>query len=493
MASWSVAIVVAVVHLVVAGRYDAFRNELYFIVCGRRPALGYVDQPPLIPLLSAATQLAGTHVWLLRLPAVLAAALLIPLTVEFARLLGASTRGAWLAAIASATAPMLSALTATLTTSTFEPLTWTAIAYLVARAIVSDEPRALFWAGVVAGIALETKYGVVIWIVALAAGIALTRARSLLRSRSLWIGLAIAALLAAPNALWQIVQGLPFLEIVRNDNAGNLTGSPLVFAVDQAFALNIVLAPLWLAGLAAPFARADLARFRFLAIAFVCAALLVWLTHGKSYYLAGAYPSLFALGAVACSGLSTALVAGWAVLAALNGLVALPLALPVLSPVRLARMISGMPVRPRPVEVAGIGAPLTQVFSDEFGWRDLARTVGEVYAALPPSERARAAILASNYGEAAAIDVYGNDLPPALSEQNQYYLWGPRGFDGSLIIAVNADPARWSRFCASARAVASFGSSPYAMPYERDRPIVLCRALHVPLSAAWPRFRRYGL
>ncbi|HEY9085060.1 MAG TPA: hypothetical protein VIN40_03850 [Candidatus Tyrphobacter sp.] len=123
-AAWSVAGVVAIAHLLTAGRYGLFVNELYFIVCGRHPAFGYVDQPPLVPLISAATQIAGVHVWLLRLPAVLAAALLVPLTVDFARLLGAGTRGAWLAAIAAASSPMLTAITATVTTSTFEPRRW---------------------------------------------------------------------------------------------------------------------------------------------------------------------------------------------------------------------------------------------------------------------------------------------------------------------------------------------------------------------------------
>jgi 4-amino-4-deoxy-L-arabinose transferase-like glycosyltransferase len=111
------AAVVATAHLATAGRYDLFVNELYFIVCGRHPAFGYVDQPPLIPLLSALTQIGGTHVWLLRVPAVLAAVALVPLTVVFAQLMGATTRGAWLAAIAAASSPMLTAMTATLTTS----------------------------------------------------------------------------------------------------------------------------------------------------------------------------------------------------------------------------------------------------------------------------------------------------------------------------------------------------------------------------------------
>jgi hypothetical protein len=423
--AWSVAGVVFLVHALVAGRYDAFRNELYFIVCGRYPAFGYVDQPPLVPLLAALTQLAGDDVWLLRLPAVLAAALLVPLTVSFARLLGVGRTGAWLAAIAAATAPLVEAVTSTLTTATFEPLLWTLTAYLITRALVRDEPRCLIWAGIVAGVALETKYGIVIWLIG--------------------------------------------------------------------------LAPLWLAGVIAPFLRAPnggagLARFRFLSIAFVVSLVVVFATHGKSYYLAGAYPALFALGAAACSALPGPLAGAWMALTAVNFALAMPLVLPVLAPDSLARFLARAPLRPHPVEVAGLGAPLTQVFSDEFGWRDLERKVADVYRALPATDRARAAILASNYGEAAAIDVYGgaDHLPPAISEQNQYYLWGPRGYDGSVVIAVNAKPEFWSRICASSNIAATFGV-PYAMPYERDRAILVCRGLPVPLEYAWARFKRYGL
>jgi 4-amino-4-deoxy-L-arabinose transferase-like glycosyltransferase len=492
-AAWSVAAVVAVVHLAVAGQYDIFRNELYFIVCGRHPAFGYVDQPPLVPFLAAATQLAGIHPWILRLPAVLAAVLLVPLTVALAQLLGANTRGAWLAAVAAAGATLVTAMTATLSTSTFEPLDFTAIAYLVTLGFLRGVPRALWWAGLIAGLAFETKYGVLFWAIGLALGLALTGPRSAFRSRDLWIGAGIAALVAAPNVVWQAVHGFPFLELVRNDNAGNLTGGPLGFTLTQIFSVNFLLAPLWLAGIVAPFLSRRLAPYRFLSIAFLVTALFVVITHGKSYYLAGAYPTMFALGAAACSALPVALVAIWAALAAANGAFSLPLVLPVLAPDRLERMLDRMAFRPPPVEVAGIGAPLMQMLSDEFGWRDLARTVTGVYAALPAADRAKAAIFASNYGEAAAIDVYGNNLPPALSGNNQYDLWGPRGYDGSVVIAVNVDPAKWSAICNTARIVARFGTSPYAMTYETGRPILLCRGMHPPLPQQWASFKHYGI
>jgi 4-amino-4-deoxy-L-arabinose transferase-like glycosyltransferase len=492
-AAWIVAAIVAIVHLSVAGQYDLFRNELYFIVCGRHPAFGYVDQPPLVPLLAAATAFAGVHPWVLRLPAVLSAVLLVPLTVAFAQLLGASTRGAWLAAIAAASATLVTAMSATLTTSTFEPLDFTLVAYLITYAIMRERPRAFWWAGAIAGLAFETKYGIVFWLLGLTLGVALAGPRRIARSRDLWIGAAIATLIALPNVLWQVLAGFPFLELVRNDHSGNFTGTPIVFIVDQTLAINVVLAPLWVCGILAPFLSARLSRFRYLSIAFVVTVLLVFFSHGKSYYLAGAYPTMFALGAAAATRLPRVVVGLWALLAAANGALSLPLVLPVLSPAHLQRMLDNMSFRPRPVEAAGVGAPLMQVLSDEFGWRELAQKVDGVYAALPPADRSRAAIFASNYGEASAIDVYGTNLPPSLSGNNNYYLWGTHGYDGSLVIAVNGSPAQWSAFCDSVRVVARFGTSPYAMPYERDRPILLCRRMHPPLPELWPRFKHYGV
>jgi len=491
--AWSVAGVVCVVHLLTAARYDAFVNELYFIVCGRHPAIGYVDQPPLVPLIAAITQFAGTHVWLLRLPAVLAATLLVPLVVAFAQLLGSSTRGAWLGAIAAASSPMLTAMTATLTTSTLEPLAWTALAYCITRAILREEPRMWLWAGAVAGFAFEARYGVLLWLASLAIGVAATSQRSVLRNRSLWIGAAIGAAIALPNALWQIAHGLPFLELVHNDSAGNLTGTPLVFTFDQTFSLNIALAPLWVTGIIAPFASTRFARFRFLSIAFVVCAALVFVSHGKNYYLAGTYPTMFALGAAACTGLPVAIVAIWATLAAANGVLALPFVLPIYSPERLKDVVDHMSFKMRPVEVASIGAPLTQVFSFEFGWRDLASKVGDVYASLPAADREKAAIYASNYGEASAIDVSGAGLPPVISGNNQYYLWGPRGYDGSVVVAVNVDPAKWGQLCNSLQLAARFGTSPYVMPREADKPIFICRGMHQPLAQIWPQLKYYGI
>ena len=129
----------------------------------------------------------------------------------------------------------------------------------------------------------------------------LTGPRAVVCVARLWIGVLIAAVLALPNVLWQAANGFPFLELVHNDNPGNFTGSPVGFTLNQILSVNFLLAPLWLAGIIVPFFSARLARFRFLSIGFVVTAIFILITHGKRYYLAGAYPTMFALGAAACT------------------------------------------------------------------------------------------------------------------------------------------------------------------------------------------------
>lgn len=494
IAATIVAVLVAIVHFMAAGQYDLFRNELYFIVCGWHPAFGYVDQPPLVPFIAAL--MWTTHsVWFERLPAVLAAIALVPVTVAFAELLGASVRGAWVAAIAYASATLLTAMTATLSTSTFEPLMFTLVAYFVVRALQLNEPPSFWWAGLVAGISFEMRYGILMWAIGLTAGLLLAGPRSVFRDRNFWIGIGIATVIAFPNAIWQIVHGFPFLELVRNDSSGNFIGPVPQAIMLQIFLMNFLTAPLWITGIIAPFVAKRLAAYRFLSITFVATVAVIFVSHGKAYYFIGLYPTMIALGAAAWSRVWWWFIAPWALLTVANAWFALPFVLPIMPPEKFKAMIDQMPARfrPQPMERAGIGAPLMQVWSDEFGWRDLAHTVEGVYNGLTPQDRAKATIFAENYGDASAVNVYGSGLPTAVSGNNQYYLWGPGSQSGSVVIAINVDPEKWKTLCDSARVVTHFGTSPYAMPYEVNRPIVVCRGMHPPLPQAWLQFKHYGI
>src|SRR5215468_987397 len=122
LAVWKIALVTAALHLVLAGRYDVFRNELYFIDCGRHPAFGYVDQPPLVPLLAAATQLFGHCLVSLRAISGLAHAATVVVCAALAGLVASETGltgrfARMMAAVAVAASPMFLGLTTTLNTT----------------------------------------------------------------------------------------------------------------------------------------------------------------------------------------------------------------------------------------------------------------------------------------------------------------------------------------------------------------------------------------
>ena len=492
--AWIVTGAVATMHLAVANRYDLFRDELYFIVCGRHPAFGYVDQPPLVPLLAAGLYALGHQTWLVRLPAVCAAAALVWVVIAFVRLLGGCDGAAWIAGLAAGLAPMLMGLTATLNTTTFEPLAWTVVAYGVARAAVRGDRRALLWAGVIAGIAMEMKYALPLWLVSIAVGLALTTERRLFRYIDLWLGLAIALVIALPSAIWQATHGFPFVELVRNAGGKDVTVPPVAFAFGQVFVFNPLFAPIWLCGLIAPFAMRDLRTVRFIAIAFVVSAAAIVAGRGKDYYLAPAYPPLLAIGSVAIERLvrdARVRVAYMAVAVAVALIVA-PLALPILPPDVLVSYQSSTHLRATKQERGDAGDLLPPTFADMLGWRDFVAEVGVAYARVPPAARARTSLVVDNYGEAAALDLYGAayHLGPALSGHNQYFLWGPRGQAATDLVRIQADPERLRPYCAEL-VVLGTTHARYARDFENGKTIALCRGLHPSLSAIWPTLKRY--
>lgn len=484
-------------HAACAGRYDLFRDELYFIVCGRHPAFGYVDQPPGVPLLAAALYGAAHNLWLVRLPATLAAGALAWLAARFARLLGGGSAAAAGAALSVTIAPMLMGLGAALATTVFEPLAWTAVAYTLVQAIKTGATKSLWLCGLIAGLALEFKYALVFWGASLLAGLILTPERRLLARGSLWVGAALAALIAAPSAIWQSAHGLPFLELAAAAREKNADTPPAAFVLNQILVMNPVLAPLWLTGLAAPFLLERLRPARFVSIGFVVCGALVIFTHGKDYYLAAAYPTLFVLGATAGEPwLKTAVgrLAGaiWVASAMAVSAALAPLALPVLSLPDLKAYVQRLPLRPQQQEKGFKGALLPQLFADQIGWRDFAAQVGDAFARIPPEERARTAIKVDNYGEAAALDIYGGpyDLPPALAGHNQYYLWGLRGQRPANLLVVQNHPERLTRYCLEARIVGAT-HSPDAMAYENRKAIAYCHGLKRDLRALWPDLKHY--
>ena len=131
---------------------------------------------------------------------------------------------------------------------------------------------------------------------------------------------------------------------------------------------------------------------------------------------------------------------------------------------------------------------------EEIGWPSQVALVARVYDALPAPERADAAVVTGNYGEAGAIDRYGAalGLPPADSGANSYWLWGPPPARDTVAIAVNVDPALLRRWFSSVRVAAVYRNGLGVSDDEEGAVIYVAAGLRAPWTTAWPSFRDYS-
>jgi Dolichyl-phosphate-mannose-protein mannosyltransferase len=485
-------------HLLIANRYGIFRDELYYLACAEHLDAGYVDQPPLIAFIAwIARHLFGESLIGLRFLPALAGAATVWLTGKLARELDGGAFAQALAALAAFAAPVFLLMHHWLTMNAFEPLVWLACAWCIVRAINRNEPRYWLWFGVLIGVGLENKYSTAFFAFAVVAALLLTTQRRFLANRWIWIGGLCSLLIFLPNLIWLWRHNFPFLELMHNIRSGHrdIVRGPVDFVIDQAKMMNPILFPLWAGGLGWLFLSRQGGRFRILGWIYVALLIVFIVLKGKNYYLAAAYPMLFAAGAVAFENLSRSRIR-WSrpvYLAAvvLVSCVLAPLAVPVLSAENYIRYQKAIGVEPPKAENQRTG-PLPQHFADEFGWEEMAREVARVYNALPPEQRAKTAIFANGYGQGGAIDFFGKKygLPKAIGNHQNYWLWGPRGYTGESVIVLGSDGTGDREHFATVEVVGRT-SHPCARRDEHFD-IFLCRDLNMTLQALWPKAKKWN-
>lgn len=493
------ALLTLIVHLISNPHYGFFRDELYFVICGFRPGWGYVDQPPLVPLLAAGSQLLGHSLFLLRAVPALFAAASVYTTCLLVVELGGSTFAEFFAALVAALTPVLMHFGTTITTDIAGLWLWALAALYVLRIVKGADPRWWLAAGAVIGLALESKYSVIFFAAGMLVALAALPQRRVLATPWFVAGAALAAAIALPNFLWQAAHGYPMLTLLRD--AGeykNAQLTPFEYLATQVMIVHPLLAPISLIGLVTLLRRPDA---RFLGVAYILLIAQMIALHGKDYYPGDVYPILIAAGAVTIEAWTQRIVVWRAAIAAyvlVAGVILVPLLMPVLPEQTMSeydRVAQTMLAR----EVSLAKSERTQIgrlppdWGDMHGWRELAALVARIYRSLPPAQRAQAAILASNYGEAAAIDFFGAEygLPPVLSGHNQYWLWGPRGYTGNVVIDVHGECERDTHLFRAHRVVARF-SNPWVRPFENGFPISICEGITAPLAAVWPKLRSYN-
>ncbi len=398
--------------LATAGGYGYHRDELYFLRAGAEPAFGYVDQPPLTPLLAHALDVVfhGSLVGL-RAPSALISGLVVLITGLTAREFGA-TRGAQiLAAGCMSVASVLLIVGHTLSTTTLDLLAWALITWLVVRSL-RDGGRGWLLVGLTAGVGLENKLLPAVLLAALLVGVLVAGPRQALRSPWPWLAGLLAVVLWSPNLVWEVTHGFPQFALAGAIAGGSSTSSQpwYLFIPFQFLLVSPVLAPVWVIGWWRLARHPELRTWRGIAVAYLLLVVVFTASSAKPYYLAGLFPVLLAAGsAPVLEWARVAVVRRWLLGAAL----ALSLAV---------SAVLGLPLVP---VTALADTPVVDVNPDAgetVGWPRFADTIAHVRAGLPDTH---VAVLTQNYGEAGAVDHFLPALGPAHSGQNSYWFWGP--------------------------------------------------------------------
>jgi hypothetical protein len=483
-------------HALAIANYGYFRDEFYYIACSKHLAWGYVDQPPFsIAVLALVRALLGDSLVALRLLPALTGAATVVLSGLIVRDLGGGRLAQSIACLCAVLAPVWLAVDHFYSMNAFDTFFWSLAAWLLLRALDGDRRSTWAGLGVVVGLGLLNKTSMLWFGGALGIGLVATGYRRLLWTRGPWIAAGIAALCFGPHVAWQWQNDWPTLEFMRNAAGQKMVRTGFAaFWFQQLLVMSPATAPVWLTGLVALLAGR---RTRVVGIVFVAvAALLVASGSSRPNYLAVAYAPLFAAGGVAIERAAAARRRAWIGPAAIAGIAlvgapAVPMGLPVLPVDRHVAYLGALGLR-IPAQERTRESDLPQVFADMFGWEDMVRRVARVYHALPADQRAKCAIFATNYGEAGAIDFFGPryGLPPAISPHNNYWLWGPRGATGDVVIIVGG---RRDDAHGDFRSVvlADTTTCDHCMPFENGAPIFVCLGLNQPLASRWLQIRNY--
>ncbi len=289
---------IVLLHILTNGRYGFHRDELQFLSDARHMDWGFVAYPPMTAFLEhISLAVFGLSLIGLRLFSVIAQATALVVTAMMASELGGGRMAQVAATLAVALSPLPLFEGTEFQYSSFDYLWWVLIAYFTIRLLRSEDPRWWLAIGAIIGLGLLTKYSIVFYIAGILAGVALARARRYLASGWFWGGVALALLIFLPNLLWLVRHDFISYRFLQHIHARDVSmGRTGSFLPEQLWlCANLIALPIWIAGLVSLLRNG---RYRMLALMYIVPLVLFTIGKGRSYYLAGAYPMLLAMGSV---------------------------------------------------------------------------------------------------------------------------------------------------------------------------------------------------
>jgi len=486
------AVATILLHCLVNNRYGFHRDELNFIDDGRHLAWGYVDCPPFTPLVAhIAESLFGTSLVGIRFFPAVAQGLVLVLTGLMVKRMGGMRWAQVIAAGGASISGVSLSQGSIFMYVSFDLLWWVVVAYGVISLLKTGNPRWWLWIGAAIGLGLLTKLTMGFLVAGLVAGVLFTPARRYLKSPWLWAGVALAVLIFLPDLLWMARHDFISLQKLAAAHARDVrNGYYKWFLLDQLYsAAHPCSIYLWVLGLFFFWRSSGGPNYRPLVWMYAVPLVGFLALQGRGYYLAPAYPMLIAGGAYyigervrASTPAERDAKYSWLYYSlVIGGLCAAAVALPV------------APLNSTWWKVAD---GVHQLFSEEVGWPEMVKTVADIRDTVPLAERARLGILAGNYGEAGAVNVFGPayNLPHAISGIDSYWLWGYGEPPPETVIVLGLDPSyAYSLF--KTCSFAGRNANPYGIQNEesRDHPyILLCRHLRQPWEQFWKDFHYFG-
>jgi hypothetical protein len=484
----AVGAAVLVIHLLTGWRYGFHRDELATLDDATHLAWGYVAYPPVTPFFGwLSLKLFGTSLTGFRLFAAVSTSVALVLTGLMAGELGGKSGARTLAAAAAV--PFALGAGSLMQYVSFDYLAWVACSYFFVALCKSRDPRWWLAIGVCIGFGMLTKYTMLVCALSIATGVLFTDLRADLRSKWLWLGVAVSLLIFLPNLIWQIQNDFVSIDFLRHIHERDVRiGRTKNFLPDQ-LELTLFTLPMAMLGLVFYFGFERGRAFRAVGFLYVIPLITFFVAKGRGYYLAPAYPVLYAGGAVFGAELITNLRPVWRIF--LRWIAWASVAITILFAAAYF-----VPVAPVDSDWARRAFTVNDDFREEIGWPELVKTVAQIRDSLGPMERSHLAILAGNYGEAGAVNLYGKDygLPKAICGTNSFWARGYGDPPPETLIVIGFSREFGNRYFESCE-LAGRITNKYGVANEEttDHPdILVCRHLRESWPEFWKKFRRYG-
>ncbi|UOE46789.1 glycosyltransferase family 39 protein [Mucilaginibacter sp. SMC90] len=457
-----------VLNLFAISNFGFHRDEFLHLVLADHLDWGYKEVPPFIAILAKISITCfGNSVFAARLFPTLFGGLIVLLTGLIVIEFGGKRFAITLACLSLIFAPAFVASQYLFQPVVFDQFWWVLTVWLLIKYLNTTDVRYLYWLGAAVGLGILTKYTMLFFTVSLLAGILISKQRKLLFNRHILGAAVITVVIVLPNLIWQIRHHMPVFTHMKTLQQEQLDYITPTNFIKQQLLINGVALFVWLNGLAFLIFSFRLRNFQFLALAYALIFFFLLMMDGKSYYIFGAYPMLFAAGAFGFERLLK--TNGYVLRTALIILFTLPnaLLLPILLPVLPMNQTLAFfrfadkylpPVRFSMIWEDGKKHATTQDYADMLGWDDMAALVDKAYKSLSPEDQKQTIVYADNYGEAGALHHYGKryGYPDVISLNSSFTLWAPDSLKCKYMIYVDEDGGKNIKEFVEGKMIGSF-------------------------------------